>query len=230
VKELPLRERKYAATKAALLDAVVARLNDETLDSISVKEVCREVQVSETTFFNYFASKQAVIFYLVQLWSISARWEMQQTLAQGGSHLDAICTLFDLTAEQVVQTPGVMGEIVAWQARNRDKVVFTPLTPAEYALHFPDKTDIEQLQAQGIDQLLGAQLQAALQAGELPADSDLPALALALMAIFFVTPILLQQGPDADVKNAYRRQLQLVGMPECGPLKDPTRAAAHHHE
>ena len=217
MKELPLRERKYAATKAALLEAVLVRLNDQTLESISVKEVCGEVQVSETTFFNYFASKQAVIFYLVQLWSISARWEMQQTLAQGGSHLDAICTLFDLTAEQVVQTPGVMGEIVAWQARNRDKVVFTPLTPAEYALHFPDKTDIEQLQAQGIDQLLGAQLQAALQAGELPADSDLPALALALMAIFFVTPILLQQGPDADVKNAYRRQLQLVGMPACGP-------------
>jgi AcrR family transcriptional regulator len=220
VKELPLRERKYAATKAALLEAVLARLNDQTLESISVKEVCREVQVSETTFFNYFPSKPAVIFYLVQLWSITAGWEMQQTLAQGGSHLDAICTLFDLTAEQVVQTPGVMGEIVAWQARNRDKVVFTPLTPAEYALHFPDKTDIEQLQAQGIDQLLGAQLHAALQAGELPADSDLPALLLALMAIFFVTPVLLQQRPGADVKDAYRRQLQLVGLPPCASLKE----------
>ena len=217
MKELPLRERKYAATKAALLEAVLTRLNDETLESISVKEVCREVQVSETTFFNYFDSKQAVIFYLVQLWSIRAGWEMQQTLAQGGGYLDAICTLFDLTAEQVVQSPGVMGEIVAWQALNRDKVVFTPLTPAEYALHFPDKSDIEQLQAQGIDQLLGAQLRAAQQDGDLPADSDLPALALALMAIFFVTPVLLQQGADADVKDAYRRQLQLVGLPACGP-------------
>jgi hypothetical protein len=35
------------------------------------------------------------------------------------------------------------------------------------------------------------------------------------MAIFFVTPILLQQGPDTDVKDAFRRQLQLVGMPAC---------------
>ena len=216
MKEYPLRERKYAATKAALLDAVLARLNDQTLDSISVKEVCREVPVSEATFFNYFTSKTAVIFYFVQLWSIRAGWEMQQTLAQGGSHLDAICTLFDLTAEQVVKSPGVMGEIVAWQAHNREKIVFTPLTPAEYALHFPDKSDIEQMQAQGIDQLLGAQLRAALRDGDLPADSDLPALALALMAIFFVTPVLLQQGADADVKDAYRRQLQLVGLPACG--------------
>ena len=91
----------------------------------------------------------------------------------------------------------------------------TPLTRAEYALHFADKAGIEQLEALGIDQLLGAQLQAALQAGELAADSDLPALALTLMAIFFVTPVLLQQGADADVKDAFRRQLQLLGMPAC---------------
>lgn len=213
--ELPLRERKYASTKAALLQAVLARLKDQSLESISVKEVCHEVQVSETTFFNYFASKQAVIFYLVQLWSITAGWEIQRILAQGGGHLDAICALFDLTAEQVVQSPGVMGEIVAWQARKQNRVAFTPLTRAEYALHFPDKADIEQLEAQGVDQLLGSQLQAALQSGELAADSDIPALTLTLMSLFFVTPILIEQGADADLKDAFHRQLQLVGLPVC---------------
>ena len=222
MKELPLRERKYASTKAALLSAVLARLNDQTLESISVKEVCREVQVSETTFFNYFASKQAVIFYLVQLWSITASWEIQQTLARGGGHLGAICALFDLTAEQVVQTPGVMGEIVAWQTRKRDGVVFSPLTRAEYALHFADKAGIEQLEAQGVDQLLGVQLHAAIQAGELAADTDLPALSLTLMAIFFVTPILLQQEATVDLKDVFHRQLQLVGMPACRSLKELT--------
>jgi AcrR family transcriptional regulator len=217
--EHSLRKRKYAATKAALLDAVLARLEEQTLDDISVKEVCGEVPVSEATFFNYFTSKTAVIFYLVQLWSITARWEMQQTLTRGGSHLAAICTLFDVTAEQVEQSPGVMGEIVAWQAQNREKVVFTPLTRAEYALHFAGMEGVEQLQAQGIDQLLGAQLQAALQAGELPAESDLQALALALIAIFFVTPVLLRQQPEANIKEAYRRQLQLLGLPPCASLK-----------
>lgn len=213
--ELPLRERKYASTKAALLQAVLTRLEDQTLESISVKEVCYEAEVSETTFFNYFASKQAVILYLVQIWSVSVAWEMQQTLAQGGSHVDAICALFDLTAEQVVQSPGVMGEIVAWQSRNREEVDFTPLTNAEYALHFPDSAGIEQFEAQGIDQLLGIQLQAAYQAGELSEDCDLPALVLTLIAIFFVTPILLQQKQDADLGDTFRRQLQLVGMPAC---------------
>jgi len=220
MKELPLRERKYATTKAALLSAVLARLNEQSLESISVKEVCHEVQVSETTFFNYFASKQAVIFYLVQIWSITAGWEMQQTLVQGGGHLDAICTLFDLTAEQVVQTPGVMGEIVAWQTRKRDAVAFTQLTPAEYALHFPDKAGIEQLQAQGVDQLLGAQLEAAFQAGELAAGTDLPSLALTLLSIFFVTPILLQQNLDVDLKDTFHRQLQLVGLPACQSMNE----------
>lgn len=216
--ELPLRERKYASTKAALLQAVLSRLKDQTLESISVKEVCYQAEVSETTFFNYFPSKQAVILYLVQIWSISVAWEMQQAVAQGGSHVDAVCALFDLTAEQVVQTPGLMGEIVAWQSRNREEVVFTPLTPAEYALHYPDKAGIEQLEARGVDQLLSVQLQAAHQAGELMADCDLPALTLTLMAIFFVTPILLQQVPDVDLRATFRRQLQLVGLPACPSL------------
>ena len=213
--DLPLRERKYASMKAVLLQAVLTRLKDQALESISVKEVCREAEVSETTFFNYFASKQAVILYFVQIWSITVAWEMQQTLSQGGSHLDAVCTLFELTVKQVAQTPGVMGEIVAWQSLNRDGVAFSPLTRAEYAQHFPDNEGIEQLEGQGIDQLLGAQLEAAYQAGELMVDCDTLALLMTLTSIFFVTPILLQQKPGMDLSDAFRRQLQLVGIAAC---------------
>ena len=210
--ELPLRERKYAAMKAVLLQAVLSRLKDQTLESISVKEVCREAEVSEATFFNYFASKQAVIFYFVQLWSISAAWEIQQTLSQGGTHLEAVETLFELTAKLVAQTPGAMAEIVVWQSRNRDEVAFTPLRRAEYARHYPDHAGIEQIEAQGIDQLLGAQLEAAQRAGEVAADCDLQALLMTLIAIFFLTPVLIQQRPGLEISDAFRRQLQLVGI------------------
>ncbi|HRE26019.1 MAG TPA: TetR family transcriptional regulator [Anaerolineales bacterium] len=72
--ELPLRERKYAATKAALTRAVAVRLKQQSLEEIAVKEICAEAQVSEATFFNYFPTKAAVVGYRVQLWSIEARW------------------------------------------------------------------------------------------------------------------------------------------------------------
>ena len=100
---LSLRERKFAATKAAIQAAVLKRLNQQTLDDIVVKDVCQEVQISETTFFNYFASKQEVIAYTVQIWSIVVAWEMLQTVRQSGKHLLAIRRLFDLTAEMTVE-------------------------------------------------------------------------------------------------------------------------------
>lgn len=205
--ELSLRERKFAATKAAIQAAVLKRLNEQTLDDIVVKDVCQEVQISETTFFNYFASKQEVIAYTVQIWSIAVAWEMQQTVLQSGQHLQAIRSLFDLTAEMTVETTGLMGEILAYQAKMREPFVFKPLTRAEYAKQFPDRAGIESVAAQGIDQLLFTHLQSAMETGELLPDSNLSSLTMTLIAIFFVTPILVRQGFGSEVKEAYRQQL-----------------------
>lgn len=203
--ELSLRERKFAMTKIALMDAVLARLQAQALDDVAVKEVCNEVQVSETTFFNYFPSKQDVIIYYVQVWSIGVAWEMQQCLKAGGTHLDALRTMFDLTADMNTKYPGVMGEIVAYQARKRGGITFSSLTSAEYAYHFPDSPDVQNITARGIDQLLSEQLSAAHQSGEISVEIDLQALTMILISIFFVTPVRL--APGESIKATYRRQL-----------------------
>jgi AcrR family transcriptional regulator len=207
MKELSLRERKHAGTKAALLNAILARLGDQTLDDIAVKDVCREVMVSEATFFNYFASKQDVIIYSVQLWSIEVAWEMQAVRARGGGHLEAIRTLFEVTAAKAKKTPGLMAEILARQALMREPVVYAPLTLAEYREHFPGKTGIEAVEGQALDQLILGPLAMAQEAGELPQDVDPQVLGMSLIAIFFVTPVLVTMGLGEDVGAAYRRQL-----------------------
>jgi AcrR family transcriptional regulator len=207
---LSLRERKFAATKAAIQAAVLKRLNQQTLDDIVVKDVCQEVQISETTFFNYFASKQEVIAYTVQIWSIVVAWEMLQTVLQSGKHLLAIRRLFDLTAEMTVETAGLMGEILAYQAKMQEPFVFHPLTRAEYAQQFPNIAGIEAIAFQSIDQLLFTHLESALETGELIPGTDLRSLTMTLIAIFFVTPILVRQGFDGEVKEAYRQQLDLL--------------------
>lgn len=207
---LSLRERKYAATKAALQAAVLKRLNDEALEDINVKDVCEEVQVSETTFFNYFASKQDVIGYTIQIWSIAVNWEMQQIFAQNGKHLLAIRRLFEVTAQMNSESLGLMGEILAYQAKMREAYVFTPLTRAEYAHHFPNAPGIDEIQALGIDELLQTRLSAAKENGELPPESDLRTLTMTLIAIFFVTPVIIQLGFGGNVQETYRRQLDLL--------------------
>jgi AcrR family transcriptional regulator len=206
--ELPLRERKYAATKANLIEALTSRLKTQSLEDIAVKEVCNTVQVSQTTFFNYFPTKQHVIGYRVQLWNIAVAWEMDKLLTSGGSHLEAIRTLFDLTARAEDRNPGVMREVVAFQTRRAFS--FEPLTPAEYAHHFPNMPEDARVEATGVNELIGAQLKAAQEAKELATDTDLEALALTLMGVFFLTPILLDSSQTGSLADAYHRQLEIL--------------------
>lgn len=206
--DLPLRERKYAATKAALMNGLVSRLGSQMLDEITVKDVCSDIPVSETTFFNYFPSKHAAVGYRIQLWSINTLWEMRQQIAHGGTHLEAIRTLFAMVAQGEAQNPGIMREVVAYQVNH--KLDFQPLTEAEYVHHFPDLPGIEQIAAQGVNQMVYEQLDAAQRSGELPADRDLMAFTIILMGVFFLTPILLTSGEYGSLQDAYHRQLDIL--------------------
>lgn len=213
--ELPLRERKHAATKASLMRGIIARLGRQSLDEIAVKDVCAEAQVSEATFFNYFPTKAAAIGYRVQLWSIEAQWVMARRLAAGGTQLEAVRALFDTAAGDEGATPGIMREVLIYQARHQ--LEFVPLTRAEYALHFPDRAGIEMIRAEGVNQLLNTALTAARRAGELPAQLDLQALTVTLMGVFFLTPILLESAGPGGLGDAYRRQLDLLLAPSLPP-------------
>jgi len=206
--DLPLRERKYAATKAALTRAVAVRLKQLSLEEIAVKEICAEAQVSEATFFNYFPTKAAVVGYRVQLWSIEAQWAMAQCLAAGDPHLKAVRVMFDTAARGEETTPGIMREVLIYQARHA--LEFPPLTRAEYALHFPEKVGIDVIQADGLREMLAAQLIAARAAGELAPQLDLEAFMVTLMSVFFLTPILLESRKSGSIRDAYRRQLDIL--------------------
>lgn len=197
------------------MQSIISRLRRQSLEEIAVKDVCAEAQVSTATFFNYFPTKAAVIGYRVQLWSIAAQWAMARQVAEGGTHLEAVRALFDTAASDEAATPGIMREVLVFQARHQFE--FAPLTRAEYALHFPDQAGIEATRAEGVNQLLGAALTAARRAGELPPQFDLKALTITLMGVFFLTPILLETGKPGSLGDAYRRQLDILLAPSPPP-------------
>lgn len=56
-----LRERKRAATQAAIERAAVALALEHGYDNVTVDMICEAGMVSQRTFFNYFGSKEGVI-------------------------------------------------------------------------------------------------------------------------------------------------------------------------
>ncbi len=206
---MSLRERKLAQTRIAIMEAVVAMLAERSLADITVREISEAVNISEMTFFNYFPSKTDVIVYFVQVWSVRMQWEMAQVLERTGSYLEAVETLFTTTAVLIQETPGVMDEIVAFQALNHEPRTFNPMSTAEYDQLFPDHPGVEQIEGQGIEIIFQKALEGAVESGELPVQTDIHLVILMLANIFFGTPMLTRRM-QLDPVYIYRQQLAMV--------------------
>jgi AcrR family transcriptional regulator len=201
-----LRARKAAKTKAALLDAMVARLGSRSFEDVSVKELCEHVSISEPTFFAHFPRKTDLLFYFLQTWTL--RVAASARAAPGPRA--AIWAIFETTAKEMSAQPRVAAEVMAFQARMPGTPSLAELTLAERQLALPGEPDVEALPAGGLQTLLPQLVRAAVSAGELPKTTDQARAVLSLATVFFGVPVtLLSHSPHA-LLLAYRAQLDMV--------------------
>jgi AcrR family transcriptional regulator len=204
-----LRERKFARTRLALADVATRHLEMASFETLSVKTLCERVQISEATFFNYFPHKEDLIVYLDRLWTLELNWYGQQAASQQQG-LSVIEALFRYTAIQIQKKPGLMGEVIAHEARSRARHAGPEITIAERQLAFSDLPGIEVLPDDSLEGLLRSALQDGIDAGELPANTAVPAAMVGLVSIFYGVPLAMQQGNVAAIGAMYRQQLAIL--------------------
>ena len=204
-----LRERKFAKTRLALAEAASHHLEAAPLESLSVKSLCERVQISEATFFNYFPKKEDLVIYLDRLWTLELNWYGQQAMQQHQG-LAVIESLFRYTSIQIQKKPGLMGEIIAHEARSRQRQQGPEITLAERLLAFSDLDGIVSSPDDSLEGLLRDSLQAAIEQGELPENTAISAAMVGLVSIFYGVPLALQHSNPAAIAAMYRQQLQLL--------------------
>ena len=205
--KIPLRERKHAQTRLKLSQAMVAQLETQPLEALSVRGLCEAAEVSEATFFNYFPRKADLVAYVSALWALEVAWQVSHAGTRG---LAAVGVAFDHAARQIQRHPGVMGEIIAYQARLRERPEPPGLSRAERLLAYPDLPGIEDVPPGGLEGVLVPNLQHAIDTGELPSNTHLPTVMVSLAAVFHGVPLALGPGGAQGVGSRYRQQLALL--------------------
>lgn len=208
--KIPLREKKYFKTRIHLARALRAELEKVSLEDLNVRDLCEEVEVSEATFYNYFPKKSDLFAYLSQLWSVELAWHGRQALGQDGPGLAVIQSVFERAAQNFQIAPGAAGELIAWQARTRQRQAPEPLAENERRLAFPDTPGIETLDDQRLEQVFALALQRAIDRDELPRNAHLPTTMVGLISIFYGVPLALRLSNPAGIGAMYRQQLGIL--------------------
>ena len=205
-KKPPLRERKYAQTKLSLLGAAIEAMESQTLADIAVKSLCEEAEVSEATFFNYFAKKSDLLDYFVQLWNLELSWHHQRSAKRGLALLEES---FSRVAQRFQQHPGIMAEVISHQARSRGKPDTIELSRAERLRAYPQLEGICEQPIEALDRMWASALQQAVTLEELPPNLHLPTVIVGLASIFYGVPLALGRAGATNIASMYKQQLNI---------------------
>lgn len=209
IEAIPLRQRKLARTRLALLDALKDQLGKHAYEAVRVRDLCAAAEISEASFFNYFQKKEDLLFYFIQVWSLEVGWHARQIVVEHGA-LAAIEDVFARAAAAAAEHPRVMAEVLAFLARLERPPELSEMTAAERLLAFPELPGIEDVPDRGLDTLLPELLTTAAQRGELPRRADRRFLYLTLAALFFGTPTAMRRVGPEQLGSVWRAQLALL--------------------
>jgi AcrR family transcriptional regulator len=215
LKQFPLRDRKKAVTRLAILDAVINRLDGKPLADITIEEICEDVQISRGTFFQYFPQKTDVLVFYGLLWNLEAMWTATCS-SEVASGMHAIEQMFKSLGQEVETHPRLWMEIVSVRALQPEKFAAMgtretdQIPEVERLIRFPGLPGIESIPEGNFRQFFLHNLNAAVEKKELPAATDIETAFLSLASTFYGIPLMSFDKSPVRCSAAFENQLALL--------------------
>ncbi len=209
-----LREKKHARTKISLMNAFIKRLRKARFEDISIRAVCKSVEVSEGTFFNYFPEKIDVITYYINLMTLKIIWKARQK-SPPGKYIALLNAFFEEMADEF-NNVNIAYEIISIMVVQQERPKKNFIADVDKRLVFSDLAGIEHVTPLFIDEFFRDCLEGARKNGECPGNVNIDDVLVSLMVIHIGTLIAVKVsavGKFGGVKSVnyhYLRQLQLL--------------------
>ncbi|MFA5316334.1 MAG: TetR/AcrR family transcriptional regulator [Dehalococcoidales bacterium] len=203
--EYSLREKKHAKTKIAIMNAFMEKLKRDRFDDISIREICRDAEVAEGTFFNYFPEKIDVIGYFLCLTNLKMIWKARRG-ALKGRYLNLIESLFSQIPSEI-NNSNVICQVLSVLILKRERPKKIAVSNLEKKLAFPGCAGIEDVPLETLDEWFKRCVVSAQKNGELPARIRAEDVVISLITILTGTLLSTRLSVGNDCGNQYTRQL-----------------------
>ncbi len=198
--EFGKRALNKAQTRLDILAAVYRLSNEANFRDITVKNIAREIGITEMTFFNYLAKKEDILIYMTGIWALDLLVLQHKYPLRGEA---AIRRIFRHTAERVQQHSRLMVNYIAYLATNEIDNAAYDVEAADRYLLYPDLPELFTEKIPSGNELL---LKHLVEID--PARDPMPT--LLHLASCFYGDILIAHTAGLDIQKLYDDSLDLI--------------------
>jgi len=194
------RALNKAQTKLNILQAMLELIAETNFKDMKIKDIVKKVKITEMTFFNYFQSKDDLLNYFMGVWSLDQTALQLQSPLAGEA---AIRRIFDSTAQQTVEHPRAMVNLISHLASAYQEPSQTDIEPAERYLLYPKLTDLHTAKIKNGNEMLMEHLE------EMNPAADHSKILMHLASAFY-GDALVAYTSGADIRSLYQESLDLI--------------------
>ncbi len=188
------REAQKARRQRAIFEAAIKLFREKGFAATTVDEIAAAADIAKGTFFNYFATKEAVLLHLNEL-----------LITRLAATVEATPDFAELPAqEQVGRIFDALAESIAGQHE------LLRVAAAVTLMHQPARSEFDRQIENHFDVLLTSIATRGQASGEFRGDLPAAELGLLLRQIYFLTLLDWIERPQMDLAPLLRRNLSLL--------------------
>lgn len=141
ITELPgLRERKAAQLKMRLVELLIDATDTTQFHELTVEMLCEQAMISKVTFFKYFPTKDALLWFHASVWIYQLKADC---LLAGRTGIEALRHYFTTTATQYNSHPNLFALFFSVNTQQLMGMERPELSVAEKLYLYPDGSTLD---------------------------------------------------------------------------------------